>query len=477
MNNESSTRLGEGAHAWTAEPAGSRSLAMDSDRRAPGGTQIHERKPPLYIPVTIKFVLAQIGAVLWVLFSFWIALPWIDNLDNVIGPVLTILIILGVAILLGYISGFVFFSTLLDRRPALAEIAHYPPVSILIAAYNEEHTITDTLRSVLSQSYQGDLEVIVIDDGSQDQTSAQVEAVVDPRLRLVRQPVNGGKASALNTALHHARHDLVITVDADTFLYKDALRYLVGRYLCDPSNTAAVAGAIAVRNSRKTWITRLQEWDYFHGIAIVKRIQSLYQGTLVAQGAFSLYEKSVILELGGWAPVVGEDIVLSWGMLSKGYRIGYAENAVVFTNVPETYRQLFRQRRRWARGMFEALRAHPEILLTPRITLQFVLVNLLFPFLDVSYLLFFVPGVIAALFGFFLIAGPITLLLIPLAGLNNLVIFIVQRRMFKERGLKVRKNLRGMFLYVFLSQLLMSPASIAGYASEVLRLGKTWGTK
>ena len=477
MDKDNSLHSGEGARAWTTEPSESSAVVASNSAVVQGPQRVVERKPPIYIPVTIKFVLAQIGAVLWVLFSFWVALPWINGLDSVIGPVLTILIILGVAILPGYISGFVFFSTLMDRRPTLSEIAHYPAISILIAAYNEEHTITDTLHSVLSQSYPGDMEVIVIDDGSQDQTAAQVEAVMDSRLRLVRQPVNGGKASALNTGLHHARHDLVITVDADTFLYKDALRYLVGRYLCDPSNTAAVAGAIAVRNSRKNWITRLQEWDYFHGIAIVKRIQSLYQGTLVAQGAFSLYEKSVILELGGWAPVVGEDIVLSWGMLSKGYRIGYAENAVVFTNVPETYRQLFRQRRRWARGMFEALRAHPEILLTPRITLQFVLVNLLFPFLDVSYLLFFVPGVIAALFGFFLIAGPITLLLIPLAGLNNLVIFIVQRRMFKERGLKVRKNVRGMFLYVFLSQLLMSPASIAGYASELLRLGKTWGTK
>jgi len=477
MKEDNSLHLGEGAHAWTTEPRTSASVVGGENPVVQNPKRTVERKPSIYIPVTIKFVLAQIGAILWVLFSFWIALPWISGLDSVIGPVPTILIILGVAVLPGYISGFVFFSVLLDHRPALTKIGHYPPVSILIAAYNEEHTIADTLRSVLSQSYAGDMEVIVIDDGSKDQTSAQVEAMVDPRLRLVRQPVNGGKASALNTGLHHARHDLVITVDADTFLYKDALRYLVGRYLCDPSNTAAVAGAIAVRNSRKTWITRLQEWDYFHGIAIVKRIQSLYQGTLVAQGAFSLYEKSVVLELGGWAPVVGEDIVLSWGMLSKRYRIGYAENAVVFTNVPETYRQLFRQRRRWARGMFEALRAYPEILLTPRITLQFVLVNLLFPFLDVSYLLFFVPGVIAALFGFFLIAGPVTLLLIPLAGLNNLVIYIVQRRMFTERGLKVRKNIRGMFLYVFLSQLLMSPASIAGYASEVLRLGKTWGTK
>jgi biofilm PGA synthesis N-glycosyltransferase PgaC len=477
MKKDNSLKPGKVAYARKKEPLGSTSLGTRDNYIVKDPQHVIKRKPNIYIPVKIKFVLAQLGAVLWVLFSFWIALPWIHSLDSVIGPVLTIIIILGVAILPGYISGFVFFSVLLDRRPALTKIGHHPPVSILIAAYNEEHTIADTLQSVLSQSYAGDMEVIVIDDGSKDQTSTQVEAMVDPRLRLVRQPVNGGKASALNAGLHHARHDLVITVDADTFLYKDALRYLVGRYLCDPPNTAAVAGAIAVRNSRKNWITRLQEWDYFHGIAIVKRVQSLYQGTLVAQGAFSLYEKSVVLELGGWAPVVGEDIVLSWGMLSKGYRIGYADNAVVFTNVPETYRQLFRQRQRWARGMFEALRAHPEILRTPRMTLQFILFNLLFPFLDVSYLLFFVPGVIAALFGFFLIAGPVTLLLMPLAGLNNLVIYIVQRRMFTERGLKVRKNIRGMFLYVFLAQLLMSPASIAGYASEVLRLGKTWGTK
>ena len=164
-------------------------------------------------------------------------------------------------------------------------------------------------------------------------------------------------------------------------------------------------------------------------------------------------------------------------MLTKGYRIGYAENAVVFTNVPESYRQLFRQRRRWARGMFEALRVHPRILFQARLTLQFVFINLLFPFIDLSYMLFFVPGIIAAFFGFLLIAGPITLLLIPLAALNNMVIYSVQRRMFKARGLRIRRNLRGMFLYVFFSQLLMSPASIAGYASEVLRLSKSWGTK
>ncbi len=442
-----------------------------------GETATVVRKKPAYIPVIAKYVLAQLGAIAWVLFSFWIALPWISDLDGAIGPILTIIIIGGVAILPGYISGFVFFSTLLDRRPTLNSILQYPPLSILIAAYNEEHTIEDTLRSILAQDYAGEIEVIVIDDGSKDQTAARVEAINDECVHLIRQPINSGKASALNAGLQYAKHELIITIDADTYLYRDALRFLAGRYLSDPSNTAAVAGAIAVRNSRSTWLTRLQEWDYFHGIAIVKRVQSLYQGTMVAQGAFSLYEKSALMEAGGWAPVVGEDIVLSWGLLVKGYRIGYAENAVVFTNVPESYGQLFHQRRRWARGMFEALRAHPDILWTPRISLQFVLMNLMFPFLDISYLLFFIPGVIAAFFGIFLIAGPITLLLIPLASLNNFVIFLIQRRMFRERGIKIRKNFRGLLLYVFVAQLLMSPASIAGYASEVLRLGKTWGTK
>ncbi len=458
-------------------PASTASLVPETVSASRVQDTCHPPKWYVYIPVTMKFVLAQIGAVLWVLFSFWIALPWIHNLDTVIGPVLTALVIGGVAIIPGYISGFMLFSTLLDRRPRIAEISQYPGVSILVAAYNEEHAIADTIHSVLSQNYPGDYEIIIVDDGSKDATATVVAAISDPHLRLIRQPFNGGKASALNTGLHHAVHELIVTLDADTYLYRDSLQTIVGRYLSDPSNTAAVAGAIAVRNSRKNWITRLQEWDYFHGIAIVKRVQSLYQGTLVAQGAFSLYEKKVLQELGGWAPVVGEDIVLSWGMLKKGYRIGYAENAVVFTNVPESYGQLFRQRRRWARGMFEALRAHPRILLQPRLTLQFVFINLMFPLIDISYLLFFVPGVLAAFFGFYLLAGPITLLLIPLAALNNFVIYQVQFRMFRTRGLKVRRNLRGMILYVFFSQLLMTPASIAGYASEVLRLRKTWGTK
>ncbi|CAC9170971.1 Uncharacterised protein [Comamonas aquatica] len=78
------------------------------------------------------------------------------------------------------------------------------------------------------------------------------------------------------------------------------------RYLSDPVNTRAVAGAVLVRNSRVNLVTKIQEWDYFHGIAAIKRLQSLYQGTLVAQGAFSLYDTQVLRQLGGWPHTVGK---------------------------------------------------------------------------------------------------------------------------------------------------------------------------
>lgn len=431
----------------------------------------------IYIPVQWKFLIAQIGALLWVLLSVWVALPWMIHLATVFGWMLTIFAICGMAILPGYISALIIFSILLDKRPRVMTDRCFPPISILIAAYNEESAIKDTLFSIFKQDYPNTIEIIVIDDGSTDNTTKIVEEITDHNVNLIRHEKNQGKASALNSGLLMASQSIIITVDADTYLYHDALKYIVGRYLGDPKNTAAVAGAIAVRNSRETWITRIQEWDYFHGISIVKRVQSLYQGTLVAQGAFSLYQRDLVRELGGWESCVGEDIVLSWGLLKKGYRIGYAENAIVFTNVPETYKKLFLQRRRWARGMFEALRAHPGILLKRRISLQFIFLNMLFPWLDISYLLFFIPGIIAAFFGIFLLAGPITLLLLPLVALNNIVIFSVQSSMFKDRGIRIRRNLRGMFIYIFLSQLLMAPASLAGYISEIFSLSKKWGTK
>jgi biofilm PGA synthesis N-glycosyltransferase PgaC len=160
------------------------------------------------------------------------------------------------------------------------------------------------------------VEIIVLNDGSSDGTAeaalrAKQELHFHPNatVRIINYEVNRGKAAVLNSGLIEAKHDLIVTIDADTRLRADSLTKIVERLLSDPPNTKAVAGAILVGNSRQTMMAGLQEWDYFHGIAAVKRMQSMYHGTLVAQGAFSIYYRDALIEVGGWPDCIGEDIV------------------------------------------------------------------------------------------------------------------------------------------------------------------------
>jgi biofilm PGA synthesis N-glycosyltransferase PgaC len=406
-----------------------------------------------------------------------LALPWLHDLAALAGWPLALFIVGGIAVLPGMMNAFLVCGLLLDRRPARKPLVYHPGITILVAAYNEESSIADTLRSIEAQHYPGDFEVLVIDDGSRDRTAEIVAGHPRPWLRLLRQPRNMGKAAALNRGLAEARHDYVITLDADSFLFGNALERLVARYFSDPASTRAVAGTMLVRNSRRNLVTRVQEWDYFHGISAIKRVQSLFQGTLVAQGAFSMYDRAAIVEVGGWTDCVGEDIVLTWAMLSRGWRVGHAEDACCFTNVPDNLRQFVRQRQRWSRGMMEAFRQHPRVLLQPRMTTLFVWWNLLFPWLDLAYTLFFIPGVILACFGIHWIAGPMTLILLPMAMVMNMLMYRIGRKMFREQGLRVRRNVAGALFYTFAYSLVLQPASVAGHFSELFGLRKTWGSK
>jgi biofilm PGA synthesis N-glycosyltransferase PgaC len=352
-----------------------------------------------------------------------------------------------------------------------------PPVVVVMVTHDPGPSCEDALASIAAQDYPGELEVFVIDDGSKDATAAVVEQHSYPWLRLLRQPRNQGKSAALNRGLAEASHDYVITLDADSQLYGDALKRLVERFFSDPATTRAVAGTVLVRNSRTNWVTRTQEWDYFHGISAIKRVQSLFQGTMVAQGAFSMYDRNALREIGGWQDCVGEDIVLTWAMLERGWRVGHAEDACCFTNVPDTVRQFLRQRQRWSRGMMEAFRQHPRVLLAPRMSTLFVYWNLLFPWLDLAYTVFFIPGLVLACFGIFWIVGPLTLALLPMALLLNYAMYRIGANMFAEQGLHVRRNPLGFLIYAFGYSLILQPASVAGHFSELLGLRKTWGSK
>ncbi|ATO21020.1 glycosyl transferase family 2 [Acinetobacter sp. LoGeW2-3] len=350
---------------------------------------------------------------------------------------------------------------------------------MLVAAYNEAASIEDTLVSIGLQKYPGPLQVIVINDGSQDSTADIVRNAQEKYswLTLLDLKKNAGKANALNQGLKLAKHDLIITVDADSYLHRVALTNIVERYKADPPNTRAVAGKILVRNSRENLLTKIQEWDYFLGIAATKRMQSLYQGTLVAQGAFSIYDRHALIEVGGWPECVGEDIVLTWALLKAGYRVGHCEDACLFTNAPTTLKVFIKQRQRWARGMIEAFIKHPTILIKPRLSTFFIHWNLFFPWLDIAFTFGFIPGVILACFGHYWIVGIMTLVLLPMAFLLGLLNYSIERSMFNDLELKVRKNFGGFLFYVLAYSFVLQPASILGYLDEVLRTRKTWGTK
>ena len=436
----------------------------------------------MYIPVKFKFIISLFMGLTWAVFSTYIALGWIDQLAEATSVFWAWFIVGGIAIVPGFMNAFLVSSLIFDTRPPRRkDIKVWPDISILIAAYNEEDNILSTLESIDRQNYPGHIEVIVIDDGSNDSTADKVQAVLNqyPWLSFIQMDKNSGKSAALNYGLSTVKSNLTITIDGDSYLYKDALVNLVGRYLSDPDSTVAVAGCVLVRNSRKNLVTKVQEWDYFHGIAAIKRLQSLFQGTLVAQGAFSIYDTATLRDINGWKHVVGEDIVLTWDLLERGHRVGYAEDAILFTNSPDTWKQFFGQRRRWSRGLIEAFKSHWKLLFKNRMTTLFIWWNLMFPWMDIVYTFAFIPGMLAAIFfQWYLLAGPMTLILLPMALMVNWLMFLIQSRMFTSQGLKVRKNPVGFILYAFFYSIILQPACVIGYIHELFRGSKkNWGTK
>ena len=457
---------------------------MDSPYRLdqPNPTALAEREArerrSFYVTVRQKFIIATSFALLWFAVSLWLAQPWIHQLSQVAGALLAWLIVLMIALIPGFLNAHILMSVLLDNPPSLPShiMDHpetFPPITVLIAAYNEEENMPETVMSLLQQDYPAPVEILVADDGSTDETVGVLKALRLPNLTVL-QVDHSGKAGALTAGLKAVTTDITVCIDADTYLHPQALKRIVARLLTDPSHTAAVAGCVLVRNSRSSLMTRLQEWDYFLGISSAKRQQALYQGTLVAQGAFSAFKTSALRHCEGWPAVIGEDIVLTWKLLSKGFRVGYEATALCFTNAPASVSTFWRQRQRWARGMIEGLKRYGNLAWKGNLTGFFVGVDFVIPLIDLFYSIVFLPGVILALTGRYYIVGPMTLLVIPIAFLIVILMFHKQRRVFEELNLKVRRNSVGFLFFMLLYQPLMSPICLSGYLKELAGARKRW---
>ncbi len=237
----------------------------------------------------------------------------------------------------------------------------HPPVSVLIAAYNEEKVIEQTLRAVLNSAYPGEIEVVVVDDGSQDVTAQIVAgmAASEGRIHLLRQ-INLGKATALKTGFDAVSHEIVISLDADTQFTPATIGELV-RPFAEPS-VAAVSGRARVGNP-KTFVARFQSLEYTCGFNLDRRAYHLLNCITVVPGAVSAFRKSAVFAAGGISTdTLAEDTDLTLCLHKRGLKICYAPRGVAWTEAPETIRAFAKQRFRWAFGTLQCLWKHRDML-------------------------------------------------------------------------------------------------------------------
>jgi cellulose synthase/poly-beta-1,6-N-acetylglucosamine synthase-like glycosyltransferase len=250
-------------------------------------------------------------------------------------------------------------------EPDAAFAARAPAVSVLIAAYNEGRVIENTLRSVVNTDYPGPLEFIVVDDGSTDDTAEVVRQFTTshPNVRLVRQ-ANAGKSAALTNAIAHASHGVLVFLDADTHFERQTIRALVER-LEDPK-VAAVSGHAKVGN-RRNFVTHCQCLEYACGFNLDRRAYSEWNCITVIPGAVSAIRRSALDEAGGFThDTLAEDTDLTLTFHRLGYRLDYAPEALAWTEAPETWRGLAKQRFRWCFGTMQCLWKHRDMTFNPR---------------------------------------------------------------------------------------------------------------
>jgi len=246
------------------------------------------------------------------------------------------------------------------RKAPTPDATFRPKVTVIIPCFNEEKVIETSVKRILESTYPY-LDVIVVDDGSKDRTSAIVtEKFGDsPRVRLMTLP-NGGKASALNKALKEATGEIIVALDADTQFEKETILRLV-RWFIDPK-VGAVAGNAKVGN-RVNLVTRWQAVEYTTAQNIERRALTRFDAIMVVPGAVGAWRRSALESVNGYPEdTLAEDQDLTIAIQRKKWKVAYDEDAVAWTEAPESFGALSKQRFRWSYGTLQCLWKHRKIM-------------------------------------------------------------------------------------------------------------------
>lgn len=226
-------------------------------------------------------------------------------------------------------------------------------VSFLIPAYNEEESIQRTVETILSSDYPHIAEVIVVNDGSSDNTKKIVSELEKkyPKVKLFNKP-NSGKADSLNQGIKIAKGELIAVVDADSYPSKDALSKMTGFF--DEAEVGVVTTRIFVDNP-KNFIQRLQAIEY-KVIAFSRKLLGFVDAIYVTPGPLALYRKSALEKIHGFdIKNLTEDIEITWHLIAEGYKVRMSFLPFSASSAPDKFKQWFKQRLRWNVGGFQTI--------------------------------------------------------------------------------------------------------------------------
>lgn len=283
------------------------------------------------------------------------------------------LFIVGILLSVGRIIAMAVLASLQKKKEANAALAGVfmlpvdkPLVSIIVPAYNEEINSVRTVNSLLMQDYPN-LQVVFVDDGSKDNTYKNVsEAFKDVTNVFVYTKPNGGKASALNFGIEKAGSEYVVCIDADTQLKADAVSRLMKKFYTAGAEVGAVAGNVKVGNE-VNMITRWQSIEYITSQNFDRRAFDLLNCITVVPGAIGAFKKEAVIKAGGFTTdTLAEDCDLTMRLHRKGYMVRNCNDAISYTEAPETMHQFMRQRFRWSFGVMQCFWKHRDAVFNPR---------------------------------------------------------------------------------------------------------------
>ncbi len=241
-----------------------------------------------------------------------------------------------------------------------------PLVTIIVPAFNEEKGIRKALDSVIDADYPNK-EVIVVDDGSTDNTYAIAQSYKN-RMRsdsyLIISRPNGGKSSAINYAIRYSKSEYIITIDADSVMGRDSIKEIM-KHFQEP-DVVAVGGNIKVKN-RNRLLTYCQALEYLVGINLFKRAYDIFGVVMVVPGPLGGFRKHVLLERGEYdTDTLAEDFDTTMKVLKSGRAVQASTHAMSYTEAPETIGGLYKQRIRWNRGNLQTLMKHKDVVTNSR---------------------------------------------------------------------------------------------------------------